>query len=154
MIAKQSKTKILIVEDETSYKELYEEILSHDYRLSFAPNLTGAKNAIAEFQPTIALIDMRLQNVRDNTDGLELAEFIHVLNAGIITILKSGFPFQSQEIQERIRKANVFAVLDKSSDEQVKELLSTIKQAETESRKTSKKNTLFYKLGVTQAHEK
>lgn len=121
MSTKQSKTKILVVEDETSYKELYEEILSHQYRLSFASSLDEAKKTITEFQPVIVLIDMRLRNIRDNTDGLELAEFIHLLNTGIIAILKSGFPLQSQEIQERVKKANVFAVLDKSSEEQVKE---------------------------------
>ena len=33
-----------------------------------------------EFQPDIAIIDMRLQNISGNTDGLEVAEYIHATN--------------------------------------------------------------------------
>lgn len=124
------KTKILVVEDNPSFQEIYEEILGTDYHLEIVESKEKATEFLRNQMPDIALIDMRLKaDERGNTDGLEIAQFVRDLGYKTILILKSGFPTETSEITARIEKLDVFKVLDKNAEDQLKQLISAVTEA-------------------------
>ena len=124
------RLKLLIVEDNPSYQELYEEILKAEYDFDITGNREEAIEYIKNQEPDIAIIDMRLKaDERGNADGLDIAQFIRDLGAQTVLILKSGFPTETPEISARFEKMNVFRVLDKSAENQLEQLINAISDA-------------------------
>jgi DNA-binding NtrC family response regulator len=120
---------VLVVEDELSYRELYEEILADEYDLVIVASAEEAKAALRQRHFDVAVVDMRLKQVRDNVDGLDVLEFARALGVSTKLILKSGFPTQTVEIEARLNRLHPFAVLDKSADNQAEQLLQLVARA-------------------------
>ena len=132
MVDVGNKPNILIVEDEVAYQELYEEVLEDVYSLVFVSSLDEAKAVIRHQNPIfeVALIDMRLQDVEGNIDGLDVAEFFRDMNLPTQLILKSGFSTEENPItQKRIKALNFHSILDKSTPNQLQLLKEIISQA-------------------------
>lgn len=124
------RLRMLIVEDNPAYQELYREILETEYDLDIISNREEAIAYLRAKEPDIAIIDIRLKaDERGNTDGLDIAQFIHDLGYRTILILKSGFPTETPEITARLEKINVFRTLDKSADNQIQQLINAISEA-------------------------
>jgi CheY-like chemotaxis protein len=135
------RPRVLVVEDSESYQELYTEILSDDFDVT----IVGSKEealALADQLFDVAVIDMRLKEVRDNVEGLDVAEHLRWVASSTRVILKSGYPLQTAEIAERIKQLNPDGVLDKSADNQAKTLRDAIWKAlqNTEPNDLSAKN--------------
>src|SRR3989304_8703475 len=127
-MVEQPRPRVLVVEDSKSYRELYTEILSDDFDVT----IVGSKEealAIADQLFDVAIIDMRLKEVRDNVEGLDGAEPLRLVASSTRVILKSGYPLQTAEIAERIKQLNLDGVLDKSADNQAKTLRDAVWKA-------------------------
>jgi DNA-binding NtrC family response regulator len=120
---------VLVVEDDLSYQELYEEILADEYELEIVASAGEARAALCQRHFDVAVVDMRLKQVRDNVDGLAVLEFARALDLPTRLILKSGFPTQTADIEARLSRLRPFAVLDKSADNQAEQLLRLVAQA-------------------------
>ena len=117
----ENKLTILVVEDNPAYQELYRETLGDDYNLLAFGTKQAAFSYLEDHIPDIALVDVRLvADQRGNEDGLEVVRRIQNLGLKTPIILKSGFPTPD---------VNVFAILDKSADTQVKELQEVVDRA-------------------------
>jgi CheY-like chemotaxis protein len=133
--------KMLIIEDNISFQEIYEELLGEEYDLDIIGNKKQAIEKVSSRIYDIAIVDMRLvPNERVNQDGLEIAQVIRNMGYRTIIIIKSGFPIESLDVRTRLNKLDVFAVLDKSADNAKKELLDVIKGAVKEVRARSSGN--------------
>lgn len=121
---------VLVIEDELSHQELYAEVLADDYQVTLAGDKAEAAARVREQAFDIALVDMRLgSHERGNRDGLEAAQLIRDLGQQTIIIVKSGFPMETPEVIAWLKKLEVFAVLDKSAENPMKELMQTMGQA-------------------------
>jgi CheY-like chemotaxis protein len=122
-----SRARVLVVEDEMSFQELYEDLLSSLYDISIVGSKEEAIARLRQQSFDVALIDMRLQGgkIRD-TDGLDVADFIRDMNFSTAIILNSGFPTQTPEIEERMKRLHVTAVLDKSLESPSQQFLDAV----------------------------
>jgi len=124
------RLKLLIIEDNQSYQELYKEILGDKYDIDIAGNKEEALAKVKAQAPDIALVDMRLVfNERGNQDGLDVAQSIRDLGYNTAIILKSGFPTETPEIAKRIESLKVYKVLDKNAQNAVQELVESVNSA-------------------------
>src|SRR5512137_2834916 len=98
------RSSVLVVEDDLSYQELYEEILADDYELVIVASAEEAKAALRQRRFDVAVVDMRLRQARGNVDGLDVLEFACALGAPPKLILKSGFPTQTPDIEARLSR--------------------------------------------------
>ena len=127
-MVERSRPRVLVVEDSESYQELYAEILSDDFDVT----IVGSKEAAfakADQSFDVAVIDMRLKEVRDNVEGLDVAEYLRLVAPSTRVILKSGYPLQTAEIAERIEQLKLDGVLDKSADNQAQTLRDAVWKA-------------------------
>jgi CheY-like chemotaxis protein len=129
------RLKVLVIEDELSHQELYEEVLADEYNLTIVATKEEAATHVREQSFDIALVDMRLvSNARGNRDGLEVAQLIRDLGHQTIIIVKSGFPTETPEVTAWLKKLEIFATLDKSAENPMKELMDTMAKAAAEVR--------------------
>ena len=94
--------------------------------------IVGSKEealAIADQLFDVAVIDMRFKEVRDNVEGLDVAEHLRLVAPSTRGILKSSYPLQTAEIAERIKQLNLDGVLDKSADNQAATLRDAVWKA-------------------------
>lgn len=126
-----TRIRILIVEDSPAYQEMYQEMLEIEYDTLVVDNKIDAQRLLRQQTFDIAIIDMRLkEDEPDNIDGLDVAELIRDLDLRTAMIMKSGFPTDERnEVVSRMRNLNFTAVLDKSAEEQIKELLNAVHRA-------------------------
>src|SRR3989304_3770105 len=104
-MVEQPRPRVLVVEDSKSYRELYSEILSDDFDVT----IVGSKEealAIADQLFDVAVIDMRFKEVRDNVEGLDVAEHLRLVAPSTRGILKTTDLRQAAEIAERIKQLN------------------------------------------------
>lgn len=114
--------RLLIVEDNLDYQELYQDVLAEEYILSFAADIESALALIAAQRFDIALVDVRLREQEaENRDGLLVAEAIRAEGHPTAILLISGFPLEGQ-LAPRIEALELFAFLDKSAAGQLQEL--------------------------------
>jgi len=126
----EKRPTVLVIEDELSHQELYAEVMADDYEVTLAGNKAEAAARVRERAFDIALVDMRLgSRERGNRDGLEAAQLMRDLGQQTIIIVKSGFPVETPEVAAWLKKLEVFAVLDKSAVNPMKELMQTMAQA-------------------------
>ncbi len=128
------RPRVLIVEDNSSYREMYEEILKANFNLEIVGSKEDAFACLHEQTFDVALVDMRLKaNEEGNTDGLDVIQFIRDLNHPTVIILKSGYPTdETPKVKERLDKLAPFAVLDKSTENQVQQLKDAVSRAAAE----------------------
>ena len=94
----KSMTKILLVDDEPSYRDSLRPILSQEgYEVQAAADSRAALAFLPEFVPDVLLIDWML---RDTMDGLELAEAVRAVHPSVRTIFITGYP--TSTLQARI----------------------------------------------------
>ncbi len=132
----EGRLTVLVIEDELSHQELYAEVLAGEYEVTIAGDQAEAAARVRERAFDIALVDMRLgSRERGNRDGLEVAQLMRDLGQETVIIVKSGFPMETPAVSAWLKKLDVFAVLDKSADNPMRELRETMAQAAARARR-------------------
>lgn len=91
--------KVLLVDDEPSYRDSLGHILSHEsYDVRTASNAKAAIDASHDFLPDILIVDWML---RDEMDGVEVAQTMRSMNPGLKTIFITGYRTSRLENQMR-----------------------------------------------------
>lgn len=91
--------KVLLVDDEPAYRDSLGHILSHEnYSVRTAPSAKAAIEVTGEFVPDILIVDWML---RDEMDGVEVAQNLRSLNPGLRTIFITGYRTSRLEGQMR-----------------------------------------------------
>lgn len=91
--------KILLVDDEPAYRDSLGHILSHEnYSVRTASSAKAALEVTGEFVPDILIVDWML---RDEMDGVEVAQSLRSLNPGLRTIFITGYRTSRLEGQMR-----------------------------------------------------
>lgn len=94
-----SGRKVLLVDDEPSYRDSLGHILLHEsYDVRTASSGKAAIDASDEFLPDILIVDWML---RDEMDGVEVAQTMRSLNPGLKTIFITGYRTSRLENQMR-----------------------------------------------------
>jgi two-component system OmpR family response regulator len=102
-------TRVLIVDDELSYRDYLERYLARDgYEVRTAASGPEALRIGEEFQPDVLLADWML---KDHMHGLEVAEALRRSNPDLRVLLMTGFP--SSEIREEASRAEVTRFMEK-----------------------------------------
>jgi len=105
----ESIIRLLIVDDEPSYREYLERYLSREgYDVRTAGSGREAFDVSREFDPEILLADWML---KDHMHGLEVGTVLRKRNPKLRILLMTGFP--SAEIREEADRACVFLFLEK-----------------------------------------
>jgi CheY-like chemotaxis protein len=142
----RTQPRLLIVEDNPAYHEIYLQALGRDYELVIAREKEQAKTILRSEMFKVAIIDVRLvEDDKDNRDGLEVAEYMRndLGHAETRIILITGFPRvdhpsappsvgqdkDSVSIERRLEVIECFAVMDKDSDSPIKTLLKHVAEA-------------------------
>ena len=82
--------KVLIVDDEPSYRDSLALILSHEqYEVRTASDSRTAFDTLEDFMPDVLIVDWML---RDKMNGIEVAESLLVANPELQTIVITGYP--------------------------------------------------------------
>jgi len=91
--------KVLLVDDEPSYRDSLGHILSHEqYDVRTASSAKIAMNVAGEFVPDILIVDWML---RDEMDGVEVAQSMRSMNPALKTIFITGYRTSRLENQMR-----------------------------------------------------
>lgn len=91
--------RILLVDDEPSYRDSLGHILSHErYDVRTAASAKAAMTVAHEFVPDILVIDWML---RDEMDGVEVARRLRSTNPAMKTIFITGYMTSRLENQMR-----------------------------------------------------
>ena len=101
-------TKIFVVDDEPSYRDSLDLILSYEnYEVLTAANATSALEVGDSFAPDVLIIDWML---RDEMSGFEVAKKLLESNPDIRTIVITGYatPWLAAQV-ESIKGAEVLA---------------------------------------------
>lgn len=81
--------KVLLVDDEPSYRDLLGHILSHEcYDVRTASSAKAAIDMTHEFVPEILIVDWML---RDEMDGVQVAQSLRTIIPGLKTIFITGY---------------------------------------------------------------
>jgi DNA-binding response OmpR family regulator len=104
-----ASTKVLIVDDEPSYREYLERYLTREgYDVRSASSGQEALRIGKDFAPRVILADWML---KDQIHGLEVAETLRESTPDLRILLMTGFP--SAEIRMEAERAQVFRFLEK-----------------------------------------
>ncbi len=91
--------RVLLVDDEPSYRDSLGHILSHeDYDVRTASNGKAALDVTDDFVPDILIVDWML---RDEMDGVEVAQNMRSANPGLKTIFITGYRTSRLESEMR-----------------------------------------------------
>ena len=91
--------KVLLVDDEPSYRDSLGHILSHErYEVRTASSAKAAIDVTHQFVPDILIVDWML---RDEMDGVEVAQTLRAVNPGLKTIFITGYRTSRLENQMR-----------------------------------------------------
>ena len=97
--AKHVGRKILLVDDEPSYRDSLGHILSHEsYDVRTADGAKAAVEVAHDFVPDILIVDWML---RDAMDGVQVAQSLRALNPRLKTIFITGYRTSRLENQMR-----------------------------------------------------
>ena len=104
-----ASTKVLIVDDEPSYREYLERYLTREgYDVRSASSGQEALRIGKDFAPRVILADWML---KDQIHGLEVAETLRESTPDLRILLMTGFP--SAEIRMEAERAQIFRFLEK-----------------------------------------
>jgi len=91
--------KVLLVDDEPSYRDSLGHILSNEnYDVRTASSAKAALDVTQEFVPDILIVDWML---RDEMDGVEVAQNMRSMNPALKTIFITGYRTSRLENQMR-----------------------------------------------------
>ncbi len=91
--------KILLVDDEPSYRDSLGHVLSHEsYDVRTAACAQAAMDTARDFVPDILIVDWML---RDEMDGVQVAQSLRSINPGMKTIFITGYRTSRLENQMR-----------------------------------------------------
>jgi len=105
--------RVLVVEDEKSWQELYAEILSDEgFHVSKASTLEEARNILDYCFFHAAIVDLRLSKTdRNNRDGMEVLRHIMELSEGTGAVVMSGYA--DIKMFDDFRKYGISSVAEK-----------------------------------------
>ncbi|MTI68250.1 MAG: response regulator [Firmicutes bacterium] len=109
--------KMLCVDDQCAIRTLLKEIFEKDYIVKTVSSGKEAIKEAKEFKPHIAIVDMKLNNMK----GTEVINKLKELDPDIRSIILTGY---GEERTEEIMKSNVEMILKKPFD--VNEIKSII----------------------------
>jgi DNA-binding response OmpR family regulator len=106
MAATTGKKKVLIVDDEPSYRKLLRKLFERQGCVveTSASGLVAIELA-REFTPDILIIDWML---KDSMDGLQIASELRKQNSELTTILITGYPSGDLEVKTRTEPRTTF----------------------------------------------
>jgi two-component system OmpR family response regulator len=81
------RRRVLIVEDEPALRLSYDRAFRPRYDLAFASNGAEAMEQLAQHQPEVAVLDMRLPD----TDGIELLRRIRISHPNLPVIITTAY---------------------------------------------------------------
>jgi PAS domain S-box-containing protein len=119
---KQSSKRILIVDDDQDFGDtLFELLENNGYECRFEQTLENAGEAIKEFRPDVALLDIRL----GNADGVELIDAVRLERPEAVSIMVTG----NAEVESAIRalKEGAYDYIRKPLE--IERLLHTLKKS-------------------------
>lgn len=103
------KIRVLIVDDEPSYRDYLERFLKREgYDVRTASTGQEALAIGKEFAPRVILADWML---KDHIHGLQVAETLRDMQPDLQILMMTGFP--SSEIRKEADRAKVFRFLEK-----------------------------------------
>lgn len=108
---------MLCVDDQCAIRTLLKEIFEEDYIVKTVSSGKEAIKEAKEFRPHIAIVDMKLNNMK----GTEVINKLKEIDPDIRSIILTGY---GEERTEEIMKSNVEMVLKKPFD--VNEIKSII----------------------------
>jgi ActR/RegA family two-component response regulator len=118
--------RVLIVEDDLSWQDLYKEILTDaGYKVETTSNLATSLDALDRVFFHVAIVDLRLsEKDESNRDGLDVLDRIWKLDEGTAAIVASGYLEVS--MFDEFRTYGIFDLAEKPPtlrpDEAIKEL--------------------------------
>jgi DNA-binding NtrC family response regulator len=110
MTGVEGRRRILIVDDEPEVTQSLSAILAkYEYEVRVAGNAEEAVEAIAEWQPDLAIVDVVLPRM----GGIDLAVVIRGTHPRCQIVLFSGNQTTQSLLEEAATKGNLFEVLAK-----------------------------------------
>ncbi len=101
--------RVLVVDDEPSYRKYLEQYLSHEgYEVRTAGSSSEAMQIATEFAPDVLLADWML---KDRLHGLDIGLALRAADSNLPILLMTGYA--STELRERANEAGVFRFLEK-----------------------------------------
>ncbi len=101
--------KVLLVDDEPSYRDSLGHILSHENcQVRTASSAKAAMDVTREFVPDILIVDWML---RDEMDGVQVAQNVRSLNPNLKTIFITGY--RTSRLEDQMREVPFAQFLSK-----------------------------------------
>jgi len=116
-----TKGKVLIVEDEATWRKLYQKVLEKEgYRVWAADSLPEALDLLDRHFFHAAVVDIRLvDNQPGNQDGIEVVKRIAQANEGTRVIVITAFG-TIRMTRDAFKQYNVFEFMEKQTHDQVR----------------------------------
>lgn len=109
----KSKKSVLIVDDQTNWREILTTILENGYRVYTANTFEDAQSAINSLEFNVAVLDIRLEDLSTfNVDGLVLVRMLKEKQPRTAVIILTGY---SEGVRPQIlEEYNIDAFLSKA----------------------------------------
>ncbi len=95
MAADSARRRILFVEDEEALRISYQRFFRRDYEVEFAATGAEAVERMAEFDPDVLVLDMRLPD----TDGVELLQKIRQDKPDLPVVITTAYVSVEPQLQ-------------------------------------------------------
>lgn len=95
MAADSARRRILFVEDEEALRISYQRFFRRDYEVDFAATGAEAIDRMAEFDPDVLVLDMRLPD----TDGVELLQKIRQDKPDLPVVVTTAYVSVEPQLQ-------------------------------------------------------
>lgn len=113
---------MLCVDDQCAIRTLLKEIFEEDYIVKTVSSGEEAIKEAKEFKPHIAIVDMKLNNMK----GTEVVAKLKKIDPDIRSIILTGY---GEDSTEEIMKSNVEMILKKPFDvNEIKEIINRLMQ--------------------------
>ena len=130
----KEKGKVLIVEDEATWRKLYQKVLEKEgYRVCTAGSLPAALDLLARHFFHVAIVDIRLvDNQQGNQDGIEVVKRISQADEGTRAIIITAFG-TIQMTRDAFKRYEVSEFIEKQTHDQTR-FCQLVEQAVEEAR--------------------
>jgi ActR/RegA family two-component response regulator len=131
----KEKGKVLIVEDEATWRKLYKKVLGKEgYRIWTAGSLSAALNLLDRHFFHVAVIDIRLvDNQPGNQDGIEVVKRISQADEGTRAIIITAFG-TIQMTRDAFKEYDVFEFMEKQTHDKAR-FCQVVEQAAEKARR-------------------
>ncbi|MBM4429920.1 MAG: response regulator [Chloroflexi bacterium] len=111
----EDKPRILVVEDDISWQDIYREALTRSgYLVQTASNLTEALEALDRCFFHVAVVDLKLSADENNRDGMKVLRRIWALDEGTLAIVGSGYV--SVSMYDEFQRMGIFGYTEIPAD--------------------------------------